>query len=752
MNSTVAERNSLTVILILLILSLSSTLVVSGELLNSFVTTKALWLRACVALAFPFYLHLLLVNPRLRPNLKNPLTLAVVTYLFCALLATVFGVNFIRSFWGNYERMGGAYHLIHLTLLYFYFLLLAQARGELVARRLLLLLVWMAALSSLYGISVALGMPPWVPETGPPRFSSVYGNPGYFASFLILPMALTLLFWHQAKGATSRIVYIVLFALQLTGVVISGTRAALLGVMAAGILAGIAFIVVRRDSFSRYAGIALVAVPVVCILLIFAGHLSDISVLKHFASMQDDSVRIRLLEWRTAWQGSRERPLLGSGPENYYFVANKNFDKSLYTYASNHPNNSLRFDKPHNYLLEVLVTMGLAGLLAYLAMFGAAVFSFWKAFRSNVISWTGCVILTGGMVAYHLQNVFWFDTPAASVAFYTYLGLAGCLWTNTKRQPLQQENPARTGIWGTLVLALTVLACVYCVYVTDGLTAVVLRNLNYAISLRNAHLAKTYFDKVAESGFIYDRNDLGIRYVDFVGRLLEQNQDQTDLSFTKATVDDAIAVSEQVTQQGAPETKVWLGLAYLYLERSTLNNAPPDPRAYAAIQKAMASAPNEIEPLLMLAHYDALDKRPDQALAIAEHLVRTLPEYPLARWRLALLYRDLHRDELAMQTANEALDLGYRYQPRELGWLINCYADRQNYAKVAELYERAVHAYGAPDDYRLYASLAATYAKLGEREKAVAAAQKALELNPSLEPYVKQFLTLPAARAISRGQ
>jgi O-antigen ligase/Flp pilus assembly protein TadD len=735
--------------MIALVLSVSSTCVVSMELFNPFVTTKALWLRACVALALPFYVHLLLVNPALRPNLKNPLTLAVITYVFLAVLSAVFGVNRIRSFWGNYERMGGAYHLIHLTLLYFYLLLIARAKGERVVRRLLLLLVWIAALSSLYGIFVALGMPPWVPDSGMPRVSSLFGNPGFFASFLILPMALTLLFWHEAKTATHRIVYFALFASQLTGIAISGTRAVLLGVAAAAFLAGVALIVARYDSFSRYTGIALLSALVVCILLLFAGHrFSNEFLLKRFASLQDDSTRIRVIEWRTAWQGYKERPLLGTGLENYYIVADKYFDKNMYKYGNT--NITLRADKPHNNLLEVLVTMGLGGLLLYLGVLGTAGLAFWKAFRANVISWTGCVILASGIVAYEIQDLFWFDTPAASVTFYTYLGLASCLWTKIGRQPLKQQNSARTGIWGTGVLALTALACLYCVFVTDGVTAVVLRNLNRALNTRNVDLAKAYFDKAAESEFLYDRGELRTRYVDFVGQLSGEYKDQADLGLTKATIDDAIAVSDQVTRQGATEPRVWLGLAYLYLERSRLQNAPPDPRAYAAVQKAIALAPNQIEPLLMLAHYDALDKRPDQALAISEDIVRTVPEYALARWRLALMYRDLHRDEPAIQTATEALRLGYRFQPSELAWLINCYADRQDYKKVAELYERAVVA--APADFQLYASLAATYDKLGEREHAIAAAQKALLLNPSLEPYVKRFIALPATRSVSSGQ
>ena len=737
------ERTSLKVILVALILSVISTVVVWTELFNPFVTTKALWLRTSVALALPFYVHLLLVNPTLRPNFKNALTLAAIAYPIVALLATVLGVNRIRSFWGTAERMGGTYDLIHLTLLYFYCVLIAKAKGLIVIRRLLLLLVWMAALSSLYGVLVALGMPQWVPEVGL-RSSSFYGNPGYFAGVLILPMALTLLFLHQAKAVTPRIGYFVLFALQFTGIIISGTRSALLGVLTPAFLAAVARIIVKRDSFSRYTSIALIGVPVASILLILGGQRSHSPLFQRLTSVHDDESKvIRMIEWRAAWLGFKERPLLGIGSGNYDVVSNKYFDKALYKYNVN----SVRVDKPHNQLLEILVTMGLVGLLAYVGILVVAGFAFWKAFRSNVISGTGCVILIGGIVAYTIETFFWFDTQAASVTFYMYLGLASCLGMKTKPQSFKWKSSASIGMRRGAVVFLIAAGSVYAVVRSVGMTAVFLRDMKVATTTRDVRQASAYFEKAAAFSFVGDRDVIRFPYTVFVGHLLEQRKDEADVNLVIKTIDEAIRVSEQVTQQGMAEPRVWLGLAYLYLERSKLNSAPPDPRAYAAIQKAIALAPNEIEPLLMLAHYEALDNRPDQALHI---LLTRVPKSPLTDWRLALIYRDSHRYELAIQAADEALRLGYQFQPVELAWLINYYADRQDYAKVAELYKKAIAASSA--DYQLHVNLAATYDKLGERQEAIAEAQKALQLNPALEPYVERFLALPATRSVSGAQ
>lgn len=189
------DKPSIRIFFLLLIATLFSAIVFSSELLYPAVTLKALWFRAFVMLTLPLYLYLLLRYPDLRPSFRNPLTLALVAFLLFSLLSGIAGVNPIRSFWGNYERMGGVYHLLHLTLLYFYVLLLAKAhRGYF--DKLLQLLVWLGVISGVYGILETVGINPWLPQAGAQdRAGSFQGNPIYFASFLILPVVLALYFW-----------------------------------------------------------------------------------------------------------------------------------------------------------------------------------------------------------------------------------------------------------------------------------------------------------------------------------------------------------------------------------------------------------------------------------------------------------------------------------------------------------------------------------------------------------------------------
>ena len=348
---------SLRILFGLVVGSLISTAVLGSDLLYPSLTGKTLWFRAFVLLALPFYLYLVAADRGLRPNLRNPLTLAVAGFLFISLLATIFGVNPWRSFWGVYFRMSGEYHLIHLILLYFYLLLLRRANSRYL-NVLLQLLVWIAALSSVYAILVALGMRRWTPDgfwVDDHRVSSIYGNPIFFASFLILPMALALYFWRRAETTLQRCLYIALFALQLTGVVLSGTRGALVALIAGVFLVGVLFALRRQTLAHRYVAIALLCLVCISVALILAApRLPHTFLLDRFANMTDRNGNARLLLWRIAWQGSLDHPLLGVGPENYRAAFDRHFDQRMYEYQPT----SLANDKPHNYLLEVLVTTG----------------------------------------------------------------------------------------------------------------------------------------------------------------------------------------------------------------------------------------------------------------------------------------------------------------------------------------------------------------------------------------------------------
>ena len=734
-----AERISLRVFFFLVIATLFSAVVFSYEVLYADITVKALWLRSFVMLALPFYIYLLLANRSLRPNLKNPLTLAVVSFALFSLLSGIYGVNPIRSFWGNYERMGGAYHLLHLTLLYFYLLLLAQAHHD-YFNKVLQLLVGLGVLSSICGITQAAGAPFLHSNAGwIDRAPSFQGNPIFFASFLILPLVLAVYFWSQADTKPARFTYLGFVVLQLTGILVSGTRGAMVALLAGAALTAVLFTLKRRSwlikrrALALFAGATLVAI----VLLAVFQRFPDALPLRRITSLKDDNVKARLYQWRIAWRGYRDRPLLGVGPENYYIISNKSSEPRMYTYDDSW------FDKPHNYLLEVLATTGMLGFLAYAGIFVFMLLATVRAARARLISWPQSVILISGIVMYHVQNLFAFDTLAASLAFYVYAAFLGSLSPQDQSRQAELAAPADrpVGAWVKPSCWIAAGFALWIVYVTNVVTAATLHELHAGelAGTADPYSAKAHFDRAAQSAFVFDRGAVGNRYEDFAVRLVEDKSSEVAPAFASSALDASIAVLERAVSEVSTDPKLWSHLAYLYAEKAHFNKAAPDPRGDADIQRAIALAPSRIEPLFYSIQYDMLEDHFDRALAVAQHVVQVAPNDGQARWVLAQVYRNLHQDDLAIGEAEQATHWGYQITLlKDFVWLIDYYADKHDYEAVAGLYEQAARL--NPTDVHLYTSLAATYAQLGDKTRAIAVAQKALMLNPALEPDLKQFL------------
>lgn len=281
-------------------------------------TAKALWLRAAVAISLPVYLALLLEYPHLRPKWSNPLNALVVGFLLVNVVAALLGGNWTQSFWGTYERMGGVVHLLHLTLFYLYLLALGQA-GANYLKNLGGLLIAIAGLSSLYGICEILNSElgrrdPFYAQFH--RVSSIFGNPAMFASFLLFPMAFTLFGWLRPQAARHKRVYEVLFALQLSALMLTGERGALLGFIAGICLCGILLCLKTRGFPASglrpfwLAGL----VPAIVLGIMMWPRSPFNSVFRHLSQFQDASAKERLILWRCAWRAYLDNPLWGLGP------------------------------------------------------------------------------------------------------------------------------------------------------------------------------------------------------------------------------------------------------------------------------------------------------------------------------------------------------------------------------------------------------------------------------------------------------
>ncbi len=263
---------------------------------------------------------------------------------------------------------------------------------------------------------------------GDPRLGGPLGSASYLgaAEALLIPVALGVavdLSWsRRARLAAGLCAGLGLFAL-----VASGARAAWVGCLVALVVVGFSRRLRIRQAIGRrgvVSGVLAIVVAVVGLALL-TGTASRVT-----APFESETVGgvSRLAEWQTALRVIEEHPLVGVGPEGYRVAFGRAVDAS---YQRDYGRDPLP-DRAHDSLLDVSVTTGLPGLVAYVGLVVLVGGFARQALRRGSPATVG---LAGGLIAYGIGGLFLF--PIAEIEPSAWL-LAGLLvaWTAKPGQML----------------------------------------------------------------------------------------------------------------------------------------------------------------------------------------------------------------------------------------------------------------------------------------------------------------------------
>lgn len=703
-------------------------------LLFPYITSKAFLFRIIIELALPFYVYLVIRYPAFRPNWKNPLTIFILFFLMANLAASFAGVNASRSLWGNFERMGGTYYLAHLSLWYFYILLIARA-GENYLKRFLQGFVVTGLLLTLNGFFGKLGWFKLLKDPSlPERVSSTFGNPIFFASFLVLPLGLCLYFFLQAQTRALKIYYAAGSLFLLWGIYASGTRGSLVGLAAAAAAGVLLYGVMGGHSkarrFAVSAGVVLLAAAAAVAL--FAGRFPQ-SGARRILSFNDSNSKARLIQWKTAWTGYLQHPVFGVGPENYYVVANKLQPSTLAEYDASW------FDKPHNYYLEILSTTGTFGFLGYAGILAAVMFGFYTAYRREVIGLVEFLVLSGGFAAYLVQNLFVFDTVSASVAFFIICGLAGYFLEGS---PAAQTKNAPRSL-AAIFAAAGVLLSAYLIYVTNILPILASRAVNYgfAYSQRQQEIGARYFSQAISNPANFDLPATANRYSEFVDELIQSSLVDDNPQFVLEQIKKSDDFQKDVAEKIKNDPILWIRLAQDDMLADLVTGKTLDGNIEDEIKKAAELAPNRAEPLQVYLRLYGFKKDWPKAVAVAEKIASMQPYNQTMQMQLASALNQDGQRERAAAVANMALAAGYRPQKAaEILWLAEYYGSIADWQKAARLYQQSSDL--EPEDLGIYLNLIKAYLQAGEKDKAKILLQLLVDKNPQakaqLQPLIDQ--------------
>ncbi len=424
---------------------------VSSSLFFPFITTKAFAWRTVVEVVFAAWVLLALVSKEYRPK-KSPILYATGAFLLVIGLANLFGVAPVKSFWSNFERMEGYVTLLHLGA---YFLVVGSVFKERDWTRWWNTTLVASAFMVVYSVFQLLGAV--TINQGGVRVDGTFGNAIYLAVYMLFHIFIALLLMvREWKNRSLRYMYGALIFLELVVLYFTATRGAILGLIGGLLVFAVLNVRNREEKTLRKLSIGVLCAVAVVVggffLVKDSSFVKESPVLNRFAtlSMSELKTQGRYFVWPMAWEGFKERPLLGWGQENFNYVFQEHYRPEMYALEP-------WFDHAHNIYLDWMVTGGLLGILAYLSLYGLSLYLLWR--KSNFSSVEKSVI-TALLASYFFHNFFVFDHLTSYVLFFSLLAYLhfryeGVLFSE------DEWTYSRMQTWAAPVVAIALLSTLY---------------------------------------------------------------------------------------------------------------------------------------------------------------------------------------------------------------------------------------------------------------------------------------------------
>ncbi|MFH0890818.1 MAG: O-antigen ligase family protein [Candidatus Liptonbacteria bacterium] len=417
-----------------------------------FLIVSELIMALCFGLAF--------LEPIFRPR-RTVWFWSALVFAGALLLTALTGEDFSRSFWSIQERNLGVFALLHFVGLA---IALSALREKLDWQKIWRFSLITSALVSVLAF-IQLATPDLLLNENPgSRPGSTFGNPTFMAGYALFHVFLGIYVFSKSQPGKSffgRYWPLLVSVLEAAAVFISQTRGDILG-LGAGFLALLGFWSFRppvvtngwgkrwgHKNFFRVILAGIIVLGGLFWLTRLAPIWKNVPGLGRFQgiSLSDGGLQPRLIAIRSAWQGIKEKPFLGWGLENFNLAFNRNYDPSSLRISFQ----ETRFDKPHNFVLEYLVSGGLILFLAFLFLAGAFLYQAW---RGQDRLWAQ--FAAAAFLAYFVRNLFVFDTIGPLLMLMLFMSATDA----TAKEPDSSENirPAPDPMLGQLVLGIAVLA------------------------------------------------------------------------------------------------------------------------------------------------------------------------------------------------------------------------------------------------------------------------------------------------------
>ncbi|HKL17198.1 MAG TPA: O-antigen ligase family protein [Patescibacteria group bacterium] len=607
--------------------------------LYPYIFSKALLFQLIVEILLVFWLYLRLFSKNKEKytiNWKNPLVFTLTAFMGVLLISAIFGANFYKSFYSTQERMTGL-----LTMYHFYglFLIIISCFKK---EKYWKLFLWASLISSflvgLYGLGQKLGID-FLLKGGLKRMSSTLGNPDFLGVYAMMHVFLGSFLFLKQKKVLNKIIVLFLLVFNLAIMLLTGTRASLLA-FAFALVSFLIYLIFQKKTknilrFSIIAFLILIIGFFVFIRLEKDSNFVKNSpvAIKRLANTSLKGSKARLLSWQIGLKGFLDRPVLGWGIENYNLVFNKFYNPWNLTKGVS----VTWFDKSHNQVIDLLSLSGALGTLIYILMFGAIFWILFKKKKNDIklkqedgFNWQR-LVLALMFLAYFIQNLFVFDTPAPLIVFYLSLGL---VYFVSQSKTIDKDNKIKKDIKKPsfplpVFIVLAILFLIISIY-----------NFNFQ-PLRSSRLgafATTVSEKNLKTGFDYFKKSL--KYPNFTSleirrqlakRLTkEYNKKDLDPDILIPMTEFAISEYEKSAKTYPKNARVLLYLGTIYNLAFKYRDSYVDD-AKKVLEKGLNYSPKRQQIYFELAKSYVIEKNYKKGLEIYKQGVELEPRARVAK-------------------------------------------------------------------------------------------------------------------------
>jgi tetratricopeptide (TPR) repeat protein len=165
-------------------------------------------------------------------------------------------------------------------------------------------------------------------------------------------------------------------------------------------------------------------------------------------------------------------------------------------------------------------------------------------------------------------------------------------------------------------------------------------------------------------------------------------------------------------------------------------------KAENALKEAIELGPRRQQVFHSLANTYLIQGHGDKAVQVLKDAISVHEDSPTSHWILAVVYIRIDEKQLALASAESALNKGYKITTeQEMVPILELYIELKEYEKLIRIYRNVAGEQSTDSDYaRIKAKEAAIHAQLGNKEEAIKAANEVRRTDPSLYGEVNDFI------------